>query len=239
MIVATGARANYLGLPNRKTASRTGASAPAPSATGPCRASATSRWWWSAAATRRWKRPTISPSSPARSTWSIAATQLRASKIMAQRAHGQSEDRDHVEPRRRRSAGRRQGGRHRRAAQEHGRQAAARRRRRPACSWPSATRPTRTSSKASWRLTAKKYIKWTDAVPHEHQRRRRFRRRRRGRRLLPPGGHRRRHRLHGGARRRTLAGGQGDLRIINARWRTAVVRRDRHYSRSRPSHSVR
>ena len=55
-------------------------------------------------------------------------------------------------------------------------------------------------------LTDKKYIKWTDAVPHQHQRRGRVRRRRRGRRLLSPGDHLGRHRLHGGARRRTLAG---------------------------------
>ena len=41
-----------------------------------------------------------------------------------------------------------------------------------------------------------------------HQRRRGVCRRRRGRRLLPPGGHRRRQRLHGRPGRRTLAGGE-------------------------------
>ena len=55
------------------------------------------------------------------------------------------------------------------------------------------------------------------AVPHLHQRRRRVRRRRRGRRLLPPGGHRRRHRLHGRPRRRALAGGTGRALRASAR----------------------
>ena len=46
------------------------------------------------------------------------------------------------------------------------------------------------------------------ARPDLHQRGRRFRRRRRGRRLLSPGRHRRRQRLHGRPGRRTLAGGE-------------------------------
>ncbi len=57
VIVATGARANYLGLPSEEAYKNRGVSA-APSATGPCRVSATSRWSWSAAATRPSKRPT-------------------------------------------------------------------------------------------------------------------------------------------------------------------------------------
>ncbi len=43
VIVATGARANYLGLPSEEKFKNRGVSA-APSATGPCHASATSRW---------------------------------------------------------------------------------------------------------------------------------------------------------------------------------------------------
>ena len=49
-----------------------------------------------------------------------------------------------------------------------------------------------------------------ETPPHRNQRRRRFRRRRRRRRLLPSGNHLRRHRLHGGARRRALAGCKGN-----------------------------
>ena len=47
-----------------------------------------------------------------------------------------------------------------------------------------------------------------DALPHLHQRGRRVRGGGRGGRLLPPGHHRRRHRLHGRLGRRTLAGVQ-------------------------------
>ena len=57
---------------------------PAPPATGSSSAASTSRS--SAAATRRWKRPTSSPGSPTRSRSSTAATRLRASKIMQDRA---------------------------------------------------------------------------------------------------------------------------------------------------------
>ena len=44
VIVATGARANYLGLPSEEQFKNRGVSA-LRSATGPCRDSATSRWW--------------------------------------------------------------------------------------------------------------------------------------------------------------------------------------------------
>ena len=55
--------------------------------------------------------------------------------------------------------------------------------RRAACSWRSATRRTRLPE-GQFELNEKGYIRWTTAVPHEHQRRGRVRRRRRGRRLL-------------------------------------------------------
>ncbi len=55
-IIATGRGPTTWGS-SRKTGSRTAASPPAPFATGPCRCFATSRWWSSAAATARWKRP--------------------------------------------------------------------------------------------------------------------------------------------------------------------------------------
>ena len=69
-----------------------------------------------------------------------------------------------------------------------------------------------------------------DALPHLHQRRGRLRRRRRRRRLLPPGRHRRRQRLHGRAGRRTLAGGAGvekGVRTIFCRVRRRVHGRPR------------
>ena len=55
VIIATG-RGPITSACRRKTASRTMACPPARFATVPCRASATSRSSWSAAATRRWKR---------------------------------------------------------------------------------------------------------------------------------------------------------------------------------------
>ena len=61
-------------------------------------------------------------------------------------------------------------------------------------------------------LTAKKYIVLDRSVSHQHQRAGCVRRGRRGRRLLSPGDHRGRHRLHGGSRRRTLAGGPRTLK---------------------------
>ncbi len=73
VIVATGARANYLGLPSEDKYKNHGVSA-ARCAMEHCLAFATSRWsWWAAATPRSRKRP-ISRSSPAGSTWSIAAT---------------------------------------------------------------------------------------------------------------------------------------------------------------------
>ena len=63
------------------------------------------------------------------------------------------------------------------------------------------------SGRASWSWTTTSYIKWTDAGADLHERRGRLRRGRRGGQLLSPGDHRRGHRLHGGAGRGTLAGG--------------------------------
>ena len=84
---------------------------------------------------------------------------------------------------------------------------ASRPRRSPACSWPSATSPTPTCSRASstWRTTATS----SPARRHRHQRRGRVRLRRRPGPHLPPGHHRRRLGLHGRHRRRALARGPG------------------------------
>ena len=70
VIVATGARANYLGIPSEERFKNRGVSA-ARSATGPCRGFATDPWPSSAAAIPPSKRPTTSPSSPA---WFISST---------------------------------------------------------------------------------------------------------------------------------------------------------------------
>ena len=82
----------------------------------------------------------------------------------------------------------------------------------PASSSASATRPTRPFCKAQLELTDKRLHRLDHAHADLHQRARRVRRRRRGRRLLSPGRHRRRHGLHGGAGRRTLAGGTRGMR---------------------------
>ena len=71
-IVATGRGRTTWASPPR-TDSRTAASAPAPSATAPCRGSATDPWPSSAAAIPPSKRPTTSPSSPASCISSTAA----------------------------------------------------------------------------------------------------------------------------------------------------------------------
>ena len=83
-----------------------------------------------------------------------------------------------------------------------------RRCRSPACSWPSATGPTPTCSRASstWRTTATSSPGRASTL---HQRRGRVRLRRRAGPHLPPGHHRGRLGLHGRHRRRALARGQG------------------------------
>ena len=128
---------------------------------------------------------------------------------MQQRALEQPEDHDEMEPRARRSPRQRQGRRHRRPPQEHDRRRDGGAATSAACSWPSATRRTPTSSEGQLELDAKGYIVWTMPQRTYTSVEGRLRRRRRGRQLLPPGRHRRRHRLHGRPRRRTLAGGEG------------------------------
>ena len=114
----------------------------------PARGSATSRWSWSAAATRPSRKATYLTKFASTSTSSIRRDELRASKIMAERARRTrrssskwnrvvdevlGNDKDGVTGVR---------------LKKHA--AAARRSwTPPACSWPSATRRTPTSSRAS------------------------------------------------------------------------------------------
>ena len=64
LIIATGAQAKWLGIPSEAKFQGGGVSACAPATAS---SSAASRWRWSAAATPRWRRPCISPTSPRRS----------------------------------------------------------------------------------------------------------------------------------------------------------------------------
>ena len=89
--------------------------------------------------------------------------------------------------------------------------------------------------KAQVELTDEEIYSLDRTVPDEHQCRGRIRRGRRGRRLLSPGRHRRRHRLHGGARRRALAVARGALIIFSRRACPARVRGERHNSSARAS----
>ena len=128
----------------RKRHSRIAASAPAPCATARCRGSATSRSSSSAAATRPSKRPRILTKYASKVHMVHRRDKLRASMIMQERALGESEDPNGVEPHARRSAGQRQGRRHRRAARQHQRRQRIASCPPAACSWRSATRRTRT-----------------------------------------------------------------------------------------------
>ena len=207
VIVATGARANYLGLPSEERFKNRGVSACAV-----C----------DGALPRFRNRPLAvigggdSAVEEADYLSKFASKvylvhrrdQLRASKIMAERALDNPKIEILWNRVRRRGAGQRPRGRDRRPPEEHRRRARPGTGRSPASSWPSATRPTRPSSKGKLELTDKKYIKLDHAAADLHQRRGRVCRRRRGRRLLPPGGHRRRQRLHGRPGRRALAGRQ-------------------------------
>ena len=85
IIVATGARANYLGLPSEE-AYKNRASAPVPSATALCRDFAISRLPSLAAATRRSKKPTYLTKFASKVYLVHRRDELRASKIMAERA---------------------------------------------------------------------------------------------------------------------------------------------------------
>ena len=92
--------------------------------------------------------------------------ELRASKVMAQACHGQFQDRNPLEPHTRRDPGQRKRRRDGHPAQEHRRRRRYRTGSHRACSWPSATHPIRPSSSDSLELTKKKYINWVTARPH-------------------------------------------------------------------------
>ena len=92
----------------RDASSWGGACRPAPPATASSSRTRTS-WWW-AAATPRWRRRSTSRASGARSRWCTAATRLRASKIMQERALKNPEDRVPLEQRGRRGHRRRRQG---------------------------------------------------------------------------------------------------------------------------------
>ena len=127
------------------------ASRPAPPAT--ASSSGPGHRWWSGAATRPSKRRPSSPSSPTRSRSSTAATSC-ASKIMQDRARANPKIAWPLEQGRPRSwAG---DGKVTGVASEDTVKARARRSTSPGCSWPSATSPTPTSSRASstWTTTA-------------------------------------------------------------------------------------
>ena len=186
VIVATGARANYLGLPSEEKFKNRGVSACAV-----C----------DGALPRFRNKPLAvigggdSAVEEADYLSKFASTvylvhrrdQLRASKIMVERALDNPKIEVALEPHRRRSAGQRQGGRDRHAAEEH-------RRASPNWNWPITGfflaighTPNTAFLEGKLELTDKKYIKWTTPAADLHQRGRRFCRRRRGRRLLPPG----------------------------------------------------
>ena len=209
VIVATGARANYLGLPSEEKYKNRGVSACAV-----C----------DGALPRFRNKPLAvigggdSAVEEADYLTHFASTvflvhrrhELRASKIMAERADGQSEDRNPMEPHAGRSVGQRQGRRHRRPPAKLG-------------------GPTRPGKRSHRRVPGhrphaqhgllegqagadREEVSEVDhAEPHVYQRGRRLCGRRRGRRLLPSGRHGRRQRLHGRLGRRTLAGSQGTV----------------------------
>jgi thioredoxin reductase (NADPH) len=87
VIVATGARANWLGLPNEQRLAQTGGGVSACAVCdGALPAFRDRVLRWSEAATARWRRPYTSRSSPARSCIIHRRDTFRASPIMAERA---------------------------------------------------------------------------------------------------------------------------------------------------------
>ena len=148
VIVATGARANYLGLPSEDAYKNRGVTACAV-----C----------DGALPRFRNKPLVvvggGDSAVEEATYlSKFASRVymvhRRDELRASQDHGragakESEDRDGLEPRRRRSAGQRQGRRHRRPPARARTTTARTSSRPPACFWPSATRRTRPFSTAS------------------------------------------------------------------------------------------
>ncbi len=68
VIIATGARANYLGLPSEEAFKNRGSEPPVRFATAPCHASARNPWWLSVVVIPLSKKPAILPSMLPRST---------------------------------------------------------------------------------------------------------------------------------------------------------------------------
>ena len=144
MIVATGARANYLGLPSEEKYKNRGVSACAV-----CDG-ALPRFRNKPLAVIGGGDSAVEEADYLTKFASIVYLvhrrhELRASKIMAERADEQSEDRNPLEPHAGRSPGQRQGRRDRRPPGAARSASPTWRRTSPACSWPSATRPTRRS----------------------------------------------------------------------------------------------
>ena len=215
VIVATGARANYLGLPSEEKYKNRGVSACAV-----C----------DGALPRFRNKPlaVIGGGDSAveeadyltkfASTVYMVHRRARASGVEDHGPAGrrQSEDRNPLEPHAGRSLGQRQGRRDRRPPAKHRRRArpGERRHRRVPGHRPHAQHGLPEGQAGADREEVHQV---DHARPNVHERGGRFCRRRRGRRLLSPGRHRRRQRLHGRPGRRTLAGGQGILAVDSRR----------------------
>ena len=236
MIVATGARANYLGLPSEDKFKNRGVSACAV-----C----------DGALPRFRNKPLVvvggGDSAVEEATYLTKFAvevhmvhrrdKLRRQQIMQERALDNPKIKILWNRDTRRSPGQRQRRRHRRPAEKH-------RRRSANCELPATGvflaighTPNTAFLKGQVESMTERIYPLDQTPPHLHQRGRRVRRRRRRRRLLPPGDHRRRHRLHGRPRRRTLAGGTGDsLKFCVRRWRqiwyVTVLQRFREESRT-------
>ena len=142
VIVATGARANYLGLPSEERFKNRGVSALRGLRRGPAALpqQAAGGGRRRRLGRRRGRLPVEvrqrrAPGPPPRSAPGV--------EDHGRAGDGEPQDQDPLEPQPRGSAGQRQGGRDRRAAGKHGGRAANWNCPSPAFSWPSATRPTR------------------------------------------------------------------------------------------------